>query len=269
MSSHHTDPAHHLALTSSTPWYWPALVAHRGGGTLAPENTLAAFRAGHAQGFKMMEYDVKLSSDGVPILLHDDTIGRTSNGTGLAAELTIADLLHHDFGAWHSVAYAGEPIPSLYAIAAYTLAHDVCSNIEIKPSPGTEAETGYRVACVAHELWRAAKLPPLISSFSEVALAAAKDAAPELPRALLIEADVPADWQSRVERLQCTGLNLNHKHVTQALAHEITSAGYTLAVWTVNDLARAQQLLNWGCHAIVTDHIATINPAAFPNLHPA
>src|SRR5690554_1807540 len=146
MPSHLSEYTHHPTNTVQTSWLWPRLIAHRGGGTLAPENTLAAFRVGHTHGFRMMEYDVKLSSDGVPVLLHDDTICRTSSGTGAATELSIADLQHYDFGSWHSTAYAGEPMPSLYAIAAYTLAHDISSNIEIKPSPGIEAETGDCVA---------------------------------------------------------------------------------------------------------------------------
>lgn len=215
----------------------------------------------------MMEYDVKLSKDAIPILLHDDTICRTSDGAGSATALSIADLVHHDFGAWHSAAYAGEPIASLYAIAAYTIANTLHSNIEIKPCAGTETETGYRVACAARTLWRTAQLPPLLSSFSEVSLAAARDAAPELPRALLIEGPVPADWRSRVERLQCIGVNLDHRHVTESLVRDVILAGYTLAVWTVNDLARARQLLSWGCHAIVTDRVDMINPAAFPDMH--
>lgn len=244
-------------------WQWPRLIAHRGGGTLAPENTLAAFRLGHTHGFRMMEYDVKLSRDKVPILLHDDTIRRTSNGTGWASQLCIADLLEYDFGSWHSVAYAGEPIPTLHAIAAYTIANGLCSNIEIKPESGTDAETGHHVATATRRLWNKAKMPPLLSSFSEMALAAAQDAAPELPRALLIEGAVPCDWQTRVARLGCIGLNLNHNHVNESLVRDVISAGCTLAVWTVNDPVRVRQLLHWGCHAVVTDVIATINPVAF------
>lgn len=244
-------------------WRWPRLIAHRGGGTLAPENTLAAFRLGHAKGYSMMEYDVKLSQDNVPILLHDDTIRRTSNGTGSAGKLRMADLLEYDFGSWHSAAYAGEPIPTLHAIAAYTIANGLHSNIEIKPVTGTDAETGHHVACAAQRLWNNVELPPLLSSFSEVALAAAQNTAPEVPRALLIEGAVPRNWQSRVDRLGCIGLNLDHNHVTEALVRDVTAAGYTLAVWTVNDPARVRQLLQWGCHAIVTDMIAAINPAAF------
>lgn len=269
MPSQQIDPQPSSIHNLPSPWRWPRLIAHRGGGTLAPENTLTAFRVGSAHGFEMMEYDVKLSADGVPILLHDETITRTSNGTGAAADLKMADLLRHDFGAWHSAAYAGEAIPSLYAVAAYTIANNISSNIEIKPSLGTDAETGSSVARTARDLWQAAPLPPLISSFSEIALAAARDAAPELPRALLIAGALPDDWQLRVARLGCIGLNLNHKHVTEMLVRAITSAGYSLAVWTVNDPARARQLLDWGCHAVVTDHIATINPAAFPDVRSA
>lgn len=211
----------------------------------------------------MMEYDVKLSADGVPILLHDDTIDRTSSGMGPAAGFTLANLLQHDFGAWYSIAYAGEALPTLYAIAAYTNANAIHSNIEIKPCPGREAETGSAIAAVASLLWRDAPLPPLLSSFSETALAAARDAAPQLPRALLIEGELPVNWQSRVKRLDCVGLNLNHRILTEQRVRDITSAGYSLAAWTVNDLTRAQQLLSWGCHAIVTDQIDTINPQTF------
>lgn len=245
---------------SPCPWPWPALVAHRGGGVLAPENTLAAFRIGQANGFRMMEYDVKLSADDIPVLLHDDTIDRTSDSTGYAASMTLNDLLHHDFGGWHATMYAGEPLPTLYSIAAFTQANNLHSNIEIKPCPGREATTGSVVAATARTLWSGVTLPPLLSSFSEEALAAACVAAPDLPRALLIENELPSDWLARVRQLKCSGLNLNHKHVTQDLVHEVTAMGYWLAVWTVNDLKRAQLLLDWGCHAVVTDHIGTITP---------
>ena len=195
-------------------WKWPRLIAHRGGGILAPENTLAAFRLGHTHGYRMMEYDVKLSQDNVPILLHDDTIQRTSNGKGSAGKLSMTNLLEYDFGSWHSAAYAGEPIPTLHAIAAYTIANGLHSNIEIKPVTGTDAETGHGVARAARRLWNTAALPPLLSSFSEAALAAAQRTAPELPRALLIEGPVPHDWQARVNRLGCIGLNLDNNHVS-------------------------------------------------------
>ncbi|MCX5463421.1 glycerophosphodiester phosphodiesterase [Alcaligenes parafaecalis] len=241
-------------------WPYPALIAHRGAGKVAPENTLAAIRVGAQNGFHMMEYDVKLSRDGVPVLLHDDELDRTSNSQGIASALTLAELSALDFGAWHSSAYAGEPIPTLSSIAAFTLANQIHSNIEIKPTTGDEAETGRVVALAAKALWAQASLPPLLSSFSEVALQAAQQAVPTLPRALLIEEKVPADWPERLERLGCMGLNLNDRFVDQALVQAIRQAGYTVAVWTVNDAERVRELLDWGCNGIFTDKVTTIRP---------
>src|SRR5690606_37586319 len=171
-----------------------------------------------------------------------------------------AELAEVDAGAWHSSDYAGEPIPSLHAIAAFTLAKGIRSNIEIKPHTGLDAETGRLVARAARRLWAAADLPPLLSSFSDIALEAALDEAPELPRALLVEKELPTDWLERVRRLRCVGLNLNHRHTTRDIVRAVRGAGYRLAIWTVNDLARARELLDWGCDAVITDEIKTITP---------
>jgi|SRR5690625_407768 len=241
-------------------WPWPRLITHRGGGDYAPENTMAAFRAGVKFGFDMMEYDVKLSKDAIEILLHDDDIKRTSNGQGNAADLTLKELLRYDFGSWHSPAYAGESITTLRAIAHYTQHYKLHSNIEIKPSRGMDGITGKAIAQTAQKLWQAITIPPLLSSFSTNALQSALDAAPGLPRALLIEEELPHDWEYQLAQLRCIGLNLNTSIVTKALAGEILRKGYTLIVWTVNERARAQELLDWGCHGIITDAITTINP---------
>lgn len=249
--------------TTCANWPYPRLIAHRGAGRQAPENTLASMRLGASKGFLMMEYDVKLSKDSVAILLHDDTLDRTSNATGIAGEQTYAQLAGVDAGAWHSLPYAGEPLPSLDAIAAFTIANQIHSNIEIKPTTGREAETGRIVALKAQALWREASLPPLLSSFSEEALEAACAAAPALPRALLLEKEVPADWQQRLERLQCVGANLNNKYTNRAIVQAIRDAGYTVAIWTVNDVARARELLDWGCNAIVTDEVVAMSPDHF------
>jgi len=249
---------------SNAVWPYPRLIAHRGAGRLAPENTLAAVRAGARHGFAMVEYDVKLSKDGVAILLHDDRLERTSNGQGCAADKTLKELARLDFGAWHSKAYAGEPAATLYAVAAFTLANGMASNIEIKPHPGTDAETGAEVARLARQLWSGASVPPLLSSFSETALQAARDAAHDLPRALLIEGDPPRDWQSRLDRLGCIGLNMDHRHATRQTIGKVRAAGYKIAIFTVNDRRRAQELLDWGCDAIFTDEIAAMAPGSFP-----
>lgn len=243
-------------------WPYPPLIAHRGAGCDAPENTLSSIRLGARHGFAMVEYDVKLSADDVPILLHDDTIDRNSNHTGLAAELTLKALSEIDFGSWHSPAYAGEPIATLYAIARYTRANGVHSNIEIKPGAGHEARTGRIVAASAAALWQHADLPPLLSSFSEISLDAARSAAPQLPRALLIEGKIPRDWHNRMLALGCQGINIDEREATEELVHEILARGCTLAIWTVNTPQRARELLRWGCHAIFTDDITRTTPSA-------
>jgi glycerophosphoryl diester phosphodiesterase len=241
-------------------WPYPRLIAHRGAGRFAPENTLAAMRLGAQHGFSMMEYDVKLSQDGIALLLHDDEVDRTSNGHGCAGRMTLGELATLDFGAWHSAQYAGEPIPTLYSIAAFTLQNGLSSNIEIKPHTGADRATGTQVARLAQQLWAGAKVAPLLSSFSEISLAAAYAEAPGLPRALLLEHELPGDWQARLARLGCAGLNMSHKYVTQGIVQAVHAAGYKIAIWTVNDAARARELLDWGCDALFTDEIKTITP---------
>lgn len=120
-------------MTAKLPsWPYSRYIAHRGGGRLAPENTLAAMRVGAEHGFTMFEYDVKLSRDNVLVLMHDDNVDRTSNGQGPAADKTYAELAQLDFGSWHSAAYAGEPLPTFAAVARYTVANHIASNVEIK-----------------------------------------------------------------------------------------------------------------------------------------
>ncbi|HEY5308854.1 MAG TPA: glycerophosphodiester phosphodiesterase, partial [Casimicrobiaceae bacterium] len=175
------------------PWPYPRLCAHRGAGKLAPENTLTAMRVGHAHGYGMVEFDVKLCGDNVAFLLHDATLERTTSGRGRADALPWRELARLDAGGWHSAKYAGEMLPTFAAIARWARAHGVACNVEIKAMPGRERETGAAVALDAAALWRDADVPPLLSSFDEASLVAARDAVPTLPRALLLD-ELPGDW---------------------------------------------------------------------------
>lgn len=241
-------------------WHWPRLIAHRGGGVLAPENTLAALRTGLFYGFRMVEYDVKLSNDKAVILLHDDTIDRTSDGTGQASIMNLNELMKYDFGSWYSKQFAGEPLANLHSIAKYTISNKIYSNIELKPSYGLEEHTGIIIAEAIRNLWAESDLTPLISSFSETALYGFMRIAPEFPKALLIEDNIPSDWQYKARALRCTGININEQLLDQYIIADIIHSGYTVAAWTVNNLTRARQLLNWGCSAVFTDALNTINP---------
>ncbi len=241
-------------------WPYPRYVAHRGAGKLAPENTLAAMREGYRHGYRMVEFDVKLSADGVPFLLHDDTLDRTTNGMGRADALVWGELAKLDAGSWHSAAYAGEPLPTLCAIARWAIANGVACNIEIKPMPGRERDTGAVVAREARTLWRAAPVQPLLSSFAEEALAGARAAVPELLRALLVE-DIPADWQARLARLGCAALNADWRGLHEQTVAAGHAAGYWVLTYTANDPQRVPQLAAWGVDAIITDAIDVVHPA--------
>lgn len=244
-----------------SPWPYPPLCAHRGAGKLAPENTLASLRLGASHGYRMAEIDVKLSGDGVAFLLHDATLQRTTNGRGRADALAWRELALLDAGSWHSPAYAGEPLPSLAAVAAFCRAQGVALNIEIKPTPGRERETGAAVALDAQALWSGAKVAPLLSSFSETSLDAAREAAPELPRACLADR-LPKDWEERVETVGCIAVDLDHTLLTKARVDAFHAAGLRVATWTVNDSDRARKLLQWGVDTVITDAVDVISPEA-------
>ncbi|MES2317693.1 MAG: glycerophosphodiester phosphodiesterase [Pseudomonadota bacterium] len=246
-------------------WIYPKFLAHRGGGKLAPENTIAALRCGLAHGFHAVEFDVMLARDGVPVIMHDPFLGRTVAGSGNVFDYDAAELVGMDAGSWFGAPFAGETVPLFTQYVDFCKANRIWMNIEIKPAPGFEAETGRVVA----ELTRAmfglevaqddpAHLP-LMSSFSPVALAAARDAAPDLPRALLLDVLSP-DWEAQARALGAVAIHTNQKHLTAALAGQVKAAGFGLFCYTVNDPARARDIVGWGVDGMCTDRIDLIGP---------
>lgn len=241
-------------------WPYARVIAHRGGGSFAPENTLAAFETGARYGQKMAEFDAKLSADDVVFLLHDDTVDRTSNGHGAAADLPYAVIERLDAGSWFDRRFANEPMPALADVARRVERLGMDVNIEIKPSPGCEQRTGEHVAREATALWRG-RTPPLLSSFSDEALAAARSSAPELPRGLLIRR-VPPDWDERTQRLDCLSIHVEHHALDAGVVRDFKAAGLCVMAYTVNDLPRASTLVEWGVDAVCTDRIDLIGPHA-------
>ena len=241
-----------------TPWPYPLWLAHRGAGKLAPENTLAAFRLGAGFGFRAFECDVKLSRDGEAFLLHDDTLERTTSGQGSPAEQDWARLARLDAGSWHSPPFAAEPLPRVSQIAAFCQANGCALNIEIKPCPGEEARTGDVVAREAARLWAGA-LPPLLSSFKPEALAAARDAEPALPRALLLD-KLWEGWFECAQDLQVVAVITNWRLMDAALIQRLHGSGWRALVYTVNDEAVAGRLIKDGIDGIITDMVDRLGP---------
>lgn len=243
-----------------TDWPYPFWIAHRGAGRLAPENTLAAFRVGAAHGWRAFECDVKLSADGVPFLLHDATLQRTTGASGVASDRPWSELARLDAGGWHGRTHAGEPLPSLDAIAAFCLRNGFALNIEIKPTPGAEVETGRVVADAAARLWAKASVPPLLSSFRPDALAAAQAVQPGLPRALLL--DTWRDgWFDEATALRCVAIVANHTLLDAASVARIHAAGMRVLCYTVNDPASARWLHGLGVDGLISDAVDRFSPA--------
>lgn len=243
----------------SARWPYPKIVAHRGGGRLAPENTLAAIRLGAALGFRGVEFDVMLAGDGTPVLMHDETLARTTGARGEVARTPYARLAELDAGAWRGRKWRGERIPTFEQAARLCRELGLWANVEIKPAAGYERRTGEAVALAARELWRGAALPPVLSSFSPVSLAAARTAAPELPRGLLV-GHIPERWREAMQDLECIALHCNYRALKPDVAEAVRDADYGLLCWTVNDRRTAHRLLGWGVNCLVTDALERIGP---------
>lgn len=244
-------------------WPYPKVLAHRGGGKLAPENTLAAMRCGYEHGFRAVEFDVMLTSDGVPILMHDDALGRTVAGTGSIADISAGDLRALDAGSWFGAQFAGESVPLFAEVARFCKESGIWMNIEIKPVAGHDDATAQAAAAVVSDVFAAeidvgktAELP-LFSSFSYPAVQAVQRLQPGVPRAWLVDS-IPPDWREKLAAVQAVALHTNHKNLTPALAAEVKEAGYGLFCYTVNELERASEIRNWGVDAFCTDRIDLI-----------
>lgn len=242
-------------------WPYPSRLAHRGGGTLAPENTLAGLRCGHAYGYRAVEFDVMLAKDGVPVVMHDPQLGRTVAGQGQVHDYSAAELAAMDAGSWFGAQFAGEGVPSFAAFMAYCREQQIWMNVEIKPAPGFEAQTGQAVAQATRAAFASeiasGKLLPLLASFSIEALQAARAAAPELARGWLVEA-LPAGWQQQAQQLGVVAIHCNHQLLTREQAQVVRDAGFGLFCYTVNTPERAEELMAWGVQAFCTDRIDLI-----------
>ena len=259
---------HAVGSVGAPHWPYPFWIAHRGAGKLAPENTLAAFRLGAQHGYRMFECDAKLSADGVPFLMHDATLTRTTNAkTRFAAhashsggDYSWGELSQLDAGSWHSRAYAGEPLLTLENAARFCRANGHALNIEIKPTPGTERVTGEAVAAHAARWWQGADISPLLTSFSPSALQGARESAPGLPRGLLWDT-LSAGWLETTLALGCVAVVCNHGLWSRASVAQAQGAGLRALSYTVNDEEAAQRLIQLGTDGIITDRVDLLTPA--------
>lgn len=227
---------------------YPRIIAHRCGGALAPENTLSGLRIAARLGCRGVEFDAMLAADGVPILIHDETLERTTSGWGRVADMSSTQLAQFDAGSRFHPVFAGEPVPTLEEALRLCAALGLWANVEIKPSTGQEAETGRAVARQA----AAATGKLVLSSFSPAALRAAAGEAPQLPRAMLVEA-IPVDWRQRMAEAGALALHSSACALTTAAREAVLARGFPLACYTVNHREEGERLFALGISAIFTD----------------
>jgi len=231
----------------------PKIIGHRGAAAYAPENTLEAIHTAADMGVRWVELDVKLTKDQVPIIFHDDTLERTTNGTGLVAQTSWEDLQQLEAGSWFADGFAGTKIPSLEDAVEELIKRGLGLNLEIKPCPGREVETAEVALDHLSQIWDDHD-QLLISSFSHPALETARDMAGDWRRGLLLDHnDMPPNWKDLAEYLDVVSVHVSDALASREMIEEIIDFDKLALVYTINDAQRARQLQGWGVDAVFTD----------------
>ena len=227
----------------------PFLWAHRGASGRAPENTLAAFRAALEDGADGIELDVHLSRDGVPVVIHDPDLERTTNGRGAVAVRTLRELQGLDAGSWFAPEFAGERLPTLEEVFAWA-GDRLLLNVEIK-----DAAAG-RAVLLLYQSHPGVRI--LVSSFDHRLLAHLRRQAPALPLAFLWESRF---WHRAVARAAAAGARSFHPRAdrtSRQLVRACHCRGLQVFPWTVDSPETARKLLLQGVDGVFTNHVGRL-----------
>jgi glycerophosphoryl diester phosphodiesterase len=226
--------------------------AHRGASAIAPENTLAAFRAAAESGAKWVELDVALSADGTLLVIHDDTVDRTSSGTGSLGDLTAHDIGGLDAGSWFDPRFTGERIPTLAETIAVLGEFDLSANVEIKQHDHHKSLDQLVKAVQADINTRAPQTQIMISSFDAEALKAMHALEPTLEMAMLWVTP-PSDWMEQLAAIPATTIHLYFKALSIGLLEETSRRGIKVRAWTCNNPDQLLSFWDAGLTGVITD----------------
>lgn len=220
--------------------------AHRGASGHAPENTLAALELAVSQGADMVEVDVQLTRDGRPVVIHDETVDRTTDGAGAVAEFDLDGLRRLDAGRWFGPRWTGQRVPTLAEVLDLVSRHHLRVNIELKGAAGPQLE-----AAVLREVERSGGADScLLTSFDHRRLARLAAAGTAIPLGCIVGA---GGW--RPELLAGPGqvLSLERTLVDGDLLAAAHAAGRQVHVWTVNEARDMARLIALGADAVITN----------------
>jgi len=223
--------------------------AHRGASSTAPENTLAAFRAAEAAGAAGLELDVHLSADGVPVVIHDETVDRTTDGHGPVAALTLGQLRQLDAGSWFAPEFAGETLPTLEEVLAWAEGR-LRLNVEIKAEPA-----GLAVLAL---LRRYPQARILVSSFDHALLERLRAHCPELPLGFLIESLFWRRAVARAVRCGAASVHPRRDRLSRPLLAACRRQGLSVFAWTIDSPREAASLRRLGVDGLFTNAPALI-----------
>ncbi|WP_141880543.1 glycerophosphodiester phosphodiesterase [Homoserinimonas aerilata] len=234
----------------------PALIAgHRGDRATAPENTLPSFESALAGPMTFVETDVRLSADGVPVLMHDATVDRTTDGAGAVAELTLAELKLLDAGTWYDTHFANTRIPTLDEFLDLLVDSRKKAMIELKGVWAVETVT------IVDELIRAHGVESriILASFEEETMMALQEAV-ELPRVLLCR-ELPPDAVATVSDFGAIALITNPDAIESRpeVVDELHKAGLGVLLYTLNKTRNWSEALALGVDGIITDKPSTLD----------
>lgn len=226
--------------------------AHRGASAIAPENTLAAFRAAAAQGAKWIELDVALLADGTLVVIHDDSVDRTTSGTGSLGALTFDDLANLDAGTWFHPRFADERLPTLEQVIAVLGDLGISANVEIKQHKHHRSLDQLIEAVRSAISTRRPETKIMISSFDPACLKAMAVLEPDLEMAMLW-VDLPADWQAHLAAIPASTIHLHYKSLSIGLLESARDSGIKVRAWTANDPVELYSFWNAGLTGVITD----------------
>lgn len=240
--------------------------AHRGMSSLAPENTLSAFKKCAEHGVKWLECDVDILADDTVVISHDDTLDRCTNKSGSLYDLTAADLETIDAGSWFSDEFKGERIPTYDEFIDMANEYKLNLNIEIKSCADGWEKTLILLDKVIAGIKRLdSDRKVIVSSFNHVALYEFKKRCPSIPTACLFVYDnLWDDWESLLQACQADYIHPEDRNLTREMVTKFKQKGYKVNVYTVNSTMRANELFNWGVDGVFTD-IAQNFPSSLLN----